>query len=503
MTKLVFAKSVAAALEGKDVVLLLAPERRFKEGWIRRALPDVAWTRLVERAAKETEAGPKGTSVSTLNPEGSPTKIVLGVLPDQGSRHNSPSRAEAAAVAAAGAGLVGKGAAVVVCLEEPGHALALASAVARALPLFSRATGKKDQPGPVSFVAVDPKGQATLLSAVDRATVERLRWAAQLVDTPTSELHADDFEKAVRQAAKGLKGVSVRAITGPALLQQGLGGIHAVGRAAIVPPRLLLVEYDGPKGKAPKGGGRTPRLKVGLVGKGIVYDTGGLSLKPTTGMSGMKADMAGAAAAVASTLALAEAGEAVHVICAAPLAENAIGPDAYRNDDILTLHSGKTVEINNTDAEGRLLLADAVSYVARTYKPHVVVDMATLTGAQLVATGVRHAAVVSNREGLEALALRVGRESGDLTWPLPFAPEFFQDEFKSKVADMKNSVSNRMNAQSSCAAQFVYGHLADTGVPWLHIDLAGPAFRDERATGFGVPLTVALVRGLTPKALEA
>ena len=108
------------------------------------------------------------------------------------------------------------------------------------------------------------------------------------------------------------------------------------------------------------------------------------------------------------------------------------------------MHSGKTVEINNTDAEGRLLLADALSYVARTYKPDALLNMATLTGAQLVATGTRHAAVVSNREGLERLALSVGRASGDLTWPLPFAPEFFQDEFKSKVADMKNSVANRM-----------------------------------------------------------
>jgi probable aminopeptidase NPEPL1 len=264
-----------------------------------------------------------------------------------------------------------------------------------------------------------------------------------------------------------------------------------VGRAAIVPPRLLLLEYRPPKA----------RLKVGVIGKGIVYDTGGLSLKPTTGMSGMKADMGGAAAAVAATLALARSGERVHVVCAAALAENAIGPDAYRNDDILTLHSGKTVEINNTDAEGRLLLADALSYVARKHKPAMVMDMATLTGAQLVATGVRHAAVVSNRAGLETLALEVGRSSGDLTWPLPFAPELYQDEFKSKVADMKNSVANRMNAQSSCAAQFVYSHIQDLDLPWLHVDLAGPAFRDERATGFGVAFTTQLLRTLKAESL--
>jgi probable aminopeptidase NPEPL1 len=491
VTDFLFAKSPAKAVEGKDVVLFLAPQKRFREGWIEKALKGHAWTHLLVRAARETEAGPKGTTVSTLNPEGKPTKLVLGVLPDVGSRHNSPTRAEAANAAAQAACLVGKGAAVLACLEDPSHALAVAAAVGRSIPVFTRATGRKERPGPVVFAATDVSGKPIEISSADRVAVEQMRWAAGLVDTPTSEMHTGDFETAIRTAARGIKHLTLRVIEGKALRAAGLEGVHAVGRAARIPPRMVLLEYKPAK----------PRLKVGLVGKGIVYDTGGLSLKPTAGMSGMKADMAGAAAAVAATLALAQAGEKVHVICAAPLAENAIGPDAYRNDDILTLHSGKTVEINNTDAEGRLLLADAVSYVARKHKPDVVVDMATLTGAQLVATGIRHAAVVSNRAGLESLAIRVGRESGDLTWPLPFAPEFFQDEFKSKVADMKNSVGNRSNAQSSCAAQFVYSHVQDVDLPWLHIDLAGPAFRDERATGFGVALTVSLVRELDRKAL--
>ncbi len=119
----------------------------------------------------------------------------------------------------------------------------------------------------------------------------------------------------------------------------------------------------------------------------------------------------------------------------------------------------------------------------------------------MIATGIRHAAVVSNREGLEKLAVRVGRETGDLTLPLPFAPEFFQDEFESKVADMKNSVANRMNAQSSCAAQFIYAHIEDLDQPWLHVDLAGPAFRDDRATGYGVALLAGSCAGLSKEAL--
>ena len=288
-------------------------------------------------------------------------------------------------------------------------------------------------------------------------------------------------------------GLLFGAFVGKQLLEKGLGGIHAVGRTAVVEPRLLILDYK-PSKKAQR--------TVAFVGKGVVYDTGGLNIKVGGNMAGMKCDMGGAAAVTGAFLALAKQKVPHRVICLVPLAENAIGPNSYRPDDILTMHSTKTVEINNTDAEGRLLLADGVSYAARVFKPEVVIDAATLTGAQLVATGKRHAAVVSNRGGLEALAVEAGLASGDLTHPLPFAPEFFQAEFKSEIADMKNSVKDRANAQSSCAGQFVYSHMADTDLPWLHVDLAGPAFPNRRATGFGVALLGELVRGLSPKHLK-
>jgi leucyl aminopeptidase len=137
-------------------------------------------------------------------------------------------------------------------------------------------------------------------------------------------------------------------------------------------------------------------------------------------------------------------------------------------DDILTLHSKKTVEINNTDAEGRLLLADGTSYAARELGADVVLDAATLTGAQLIATGDLHGAVVSNDEELERILVEAGRTTGDLTHPLPFAPELYKPEFKTPYADMRNSVKNRNNAQSSCAAQFVYWHIEDLDVRWGH-----------------------------------
>src|SRR5262249_38707012 len=156
-------------------------------------------------------------------------------------------------------------------------------------------------------------------------------------------------------------------------------------------------------------------------------------------MENMKCDMGGAAAVLGAVKVLAKTGYPHRVVALACLAENAIGPDAYRSDDILTMHSGKTVEINNTDAEGRLVLADGVSHAARDLKADVIVDIATLTGAALIATGEAVSCTVSNRESLERLSVESGRRTGDLTFPILFAPEFYKQEFASKVADMRNS----------------------------------------------------------------
>ena len=175
------------------------------------------------------------------------------------------------------------------------------------------------------------------------------------------------------------------------------------------------------------------------------------------------------------------------------LAENSVGPDAMRPDDIITLYSGKTVEVNNTDAEGRLVLADGVAFAVKDLGAAIVVDLATLTGAQLMATGKLHAAIVCNDDALEAEAVTAGKASGDLVFPVPFAPELFRGEFQSPVADLRNSVKDRMNAQSSCAAQFIAESLpAGEAVRWLHVDMAGPVTSRDRATGYGVALLSAL-----------
>ena len=235
-----------------------------------------------------------------------------------------------------------------------------------------------------------------------------------------------------------------------------------------------------------------------------------MSIKtPTTSMVGMKSDMGGSAAVLGAFEAIVMAELKVPVYAMLCIAENSISSNAFRPDDVITMLSGKTVEINNTDAEGRLVLADGVYYAASmlpcltsnttttenstaaNMKPAVIIDIATLTGAQGVATGRNHAGIYTNDEHLETLAIAAGKFTGDLVYPLPYCPEFYKNEFRSVIADMKNSVADRTNAQASCAAQFIGNHLEDylnNDGKWLHIDMAYPATVNERGTGYGVAL---------------
>ncbi|MDJ0521847.1 MAG: leucyl aminopeptidase family protein [Planctomycetota bacterium] len=492
MPEVRFARTAAAALRGAGSAVFFAPESRLRKGWLRKAADGADWARLLAGVAKQAAAGPRGKLVSAQNPDAGPAALALGVLPDRVSRHNCPARSTMADDLMRRVEVRPGTTAVVLCVEKPAHALPLARAIGRALPEYTRATGNSGK-ATIRIACVRPDGSAHALSRLEQEIVRCGRWAARLYDMPTAEMSTTQFVSETRKAARGVAHLSVSVISGAKVLEKKMGGLHAVGRTAMHPPKLLLLRYKPPGAK---------RMGA-LVGKGIVYDTGGLSLKNSAGMYGMKGDMGGAAGVVGAALALAKAKHKDAFICAAALAENAIGPDAYRPGDILGMHSGKTVEINNTDAEGRLVVADGLSYVARTYKPDVVIDMATLTGAQLVATGHRHAAVVSNRAGLEALAVEAGRAGGDLTHPLPFAPEMYQAEFASKVADMRNSVADRMNAQTSCAAQFIYSHIEDLDLPWLHVDMAGPSGTSERGTGYGVALGAMLLHTMTEKALKA
>lgn len=413
-------------------------------------------------------------------------RITVAALPDAVSRHDGPARAEAIRRVAAGAGLSPAAAnAVLLVLDSADHLLPALNALGRALPTFSRKTGAR-RDGSLAIHAALPDGTVLPVPAATRDLVETARAMAELVDTPPTELDPATFAAAARAFVRGRRGVRVRELAGPALLRAGLQGIHAVGRAARSAPRLLVLSTAG----------RKAGHHVALVGKGVTYDTGGLHLKARGSMETMKHDMAGAAAVLGAFAWLARHGAPCRVTALLCLAENAIGPLAFKPDDVLTLHSGKTVEINNTDAEGRLLLADGCSYAARVLGADVVLDAATLTGAQAIATGELHAAVVANDEAVEKVLLDAGRATGDLCWPLPFAPAFYRGEFASPVADMRNSVKNRNNAQASCAAEFVHWHLDGTAARWGHVDLAAPAFRGDRATGFGVALLAEAVARL-------
>jgi probable aminopeptidase NPEPL1 len=474
------------ALAGADALVLLGSASRLADGDVLALLPsDVAghWDGMLGSVA----AGDKGGSTRTWS--GSDLRqVVAAVLPDKASRHNSPGRPDAVPGLVGGA--LGGGvsvAAVIIAVADPAHCFAAGLGVARAFPLFDGKSKKKteDDPKPelteVRVAFVGDGGDAPLQRL--RAGADGIRLAARLVDEPTSVLHTAAF-LAEAEAVAAEVGADIEVIAASELEARGFGGLWGVGKAAVHGPALVVLKHE------PAGASET----VAWVGKGIVYDTGGLSIKSSGGMPGMKADMGGAAAVLGAFAAAARLGATVRIHALLCLAENSVGPESVRPDDIITLYSGKTVEVNNTDAEGRLVLGDGVAYASKHLDASVIVDLATLTGAQLVSTGRRHAAIVCNDDDLEARAIAAGKRCGDLVHPLPFVPEFYRREFASKVADLKNSVKDRMNAQSSCAAQFVYEHIeTDWDGAWLHVDLAGPATNgDDRGTGYGVGLLLEL-----------
>ena len=472
-----------AAIGEPACLIVVGRADRLREADVQGHLPpDVAelWRAMLEAAAPGDTGACTGTHRTTA-----PLRVSVAVLPEACSRHNSPARPHAitelvrAQVPAEGT------ATVLIALDDATHAVAAACAVARCLPAYDRKSGPSTERAVrVAFLA-DQKIDVERVAVIAEAT----RAAARLVDMPASELDTAAFVDVARATAARLEDVEITVLEGEELGAGGFGGLWGVGKAATHGAALVLLEHTpgaiGPHSKT-----------ICIVGKGIVYDTGGLSLKGRDHMPGMKGDMGGAAAVLGAFTAAVRLGTRHRLHALLCLAENAVGPAAIRPDDILAMYSGKTVEVNNTDAEGRLVLADGVAYASRHMNPDVIIDVATLTGAQLVATGRRHAAAVCNDDALEALAVRVGRLTGDLVHPLPYCPEFYRREFKSKVADLKNSVKDRMNAQASCAAQFVAEHLGSYTGPWLHLDIAGPASDGELGTGYGVALLNGLIEAL-------
>ncbi|KAI9189551.1 hypothetical protein H9P43_000984 [Blastocladiella emersonii ATCC 22665] len=371
------------------------------------------------------------------------------------------------------------------------EAYAAGLAAARNWPIFTKKTGTKAADRTVCVDFVVSNGEEVNYAEL-QAVAEAIRNTQRLVDSPCDVINTDTYIAEVHRVVAELKEhaeVTVEIIRGEELRDRGFGGLWGVGKAAEFPPALVILTR-----KAAAEDAKT----VALVGKGIVYDCGGLSLKPTTGMSGMKSDMGGSAAVLGAFQAIVTTGAAkdttVHALLC--LAENAIDAKSYKNDDILHMYSGKTVEINNTDAEGRLVLADGVAYASRHLAPTVIADIATLTGAQLIATGKLHAGVMTNSDDVESRIITAGKATGDLVFPMLYAPEYLKKQFDSPVADMKNSVADRMNAQSSAAGHFIEAHLdAEYKGDYLHIDIAGPSEDAKtRGTGHGVALLYHFVK---------
>jgi leucyl aminopeptidase len=270
-----------------------------------------------------------------------------------------------------------------------------------------------------------------------------------------------------------------------------LGGLLGVARGSTEPPRLVRADYI-PEGPI-EGGGRVPH--VVLVGKGITFDSGGLSLKSAGGMETMKTDMGGAAAVLAAFDAAALLGVPIRMTVLTPMTENMPGGRAVKPGDVLTARNGKTIEVLNTDAEGRLVLADALSLAAEL-EPDAIIDLATLTGAAVAALGTGIAALMGTDEALQDELRRASKRAGESLWPLPL-PDEYRNHIDSEVADMKN-IGRAGQAGSISAALLLREFVGDS--PWAHLDIAGPARSDEDArylskggTGFGVRTLVALL----------
>lgn len=467
-------------LVGSDVLVVVGRRGRLLDEDTRELVPleEATWRAMLERARASDGPAVTGTWMGTQH-------VAAVVLPEVCSRSNPPARTWGLAAALRSvlppSGRVG----VVLAVTDASHALPTCLAVARALPGYTRKTAPEAHRELVACV-LGPLGVVD-----DRrvpGAVEGVRLAMRLAEMPASELDVPAFVAEARAVAVA-GGLGFEVIDGVGLVEGGFGGLVGVGKAAEAGPALVRLTWDPPR----------PRGTVAWVGKGIVYDTGGLSLKSKEHMPGMKGDMGGAAGVLGAVLAAARCAFPLRVEAILCLAENAIGPKALRPDDVLRLHSGRTVEVNNTDAEGRLVVADGVSWAARTLAPDLVVDLATLTGAALITSGKAHAAVYTNDLAVEHAAVAAGLRAGEPVHPLLYAPELHRAEFRSEVADMKNSVKDRNNAQSSCAACFIEGHLPTPAPRWLHVDMAGPGWAEgDRGSGFGVGLLLEL--GLGPTA---
>lgn len=357
-------------------------------------------------------------------------------------------------------------------------------------------TGVSEGPKP-------PPGELLLLGVPDRVAAEEMAaaevaaaatWLVRdLANTPSSVKTPDWLARQAQALAAGVEGVDVTVLDEHGLAAEGFGGLLAVGGGSVSPPRLVTVTWTPPASSDHRRRSTGGPGTVVLVGKGVTYDTGGLSIKPREAMVPMKTDMAGAAVVLAAVLACARRRVARRVTAVLALAENSVSGSAYRPGDVVGVWGGTTVEVANTDAEGRMVLADALAYADATLAPDVLVDVATLTGAASLGLGRRHAALYTADDELAAALQAAADATGERVWRMPLVEEY-RPALDSEVADVRHVPADRkLGGGSITAALFLREFVGSRR--WAHLDIAGPARADKDehevtrgASGYGARL---------------
>jgi leucyl aminopeptidase len=476
---------------GADTIALPVAQPLGGEG--ARVVEEKLGGRLARLAESGELRGESGEAVLLhLDGELEAPRLVAAGL---GKREDVDADALRTAGAATAQALSRVGGTVVWLLDEslpvplPEQAAALVEGTIIGAYSPGRWKAKDDTKAPERIVIgheADPEIQA----AVERAAIlaERVNRARDLSNMPPNELTPHTLGEKAKELAAEHEHLSAEVLATRELDDLGMGALTAVGRGSRNDPRLVVLRYDPP--------GVRDDVLLGLVGKSITFDAGGISIKPSGGMQDMKGDMSGGAGTLHGIGALAALGTPVRAIAVLAAAENLPGGDAFRPGDILTAANGKTIEVINTDAEGRLVLADALWYVRREGATHVM-DLATLTGAMELALGDLYAGAFSNDEDWMERIVEAGRRSGDLVWPFPLHPRF-RRYIDSAFADMKNGSTLRQ-ASPALAAEFLHEFAGDG--PWAHVDMAGPAFLERSrgdylrvpgGTGYGVRLIAEL-----------
>jgi leucyl aminopeptidase len=472
--RLVLADTKPAATVTDALVVALAPGRGKKAEVIAPGLTAAVRTRLQESLGALGATGSAGEVTRIPGGTGVKAPVVVGLGLGDAAKQ-ADAEAVRRAVGEAVRSLAGtKRIALALPLDDDEALLTVSVAALLAAYDFTafRHTSKKDRKAPVQSVTVLLPAPAT--AAQKRAVKEVAAVAAavnltrDLVNTPPNALPPAALAAAAAEAVADLP-VDVTIWDELDLVRDGCGGILAVGPGSANPPRLTRLDYSPADATA----------HLALVGKGITFDTGGISIKPAANMDEMKSDMAGAAAVIAAVKAIAELRLPIRVTGWVPSAENMPSGTAQRPGDVIRIYGGRTVEVLNTDAEGRLILADAIGMAAED-KPDLLIDIATLTGAAVVALGSRTAGVMSNDDEARAAVVAAAGSAGETMWPMPL-PDDLRAALDSGTADIAN-IGDRMGGMLS--AGVFLREFVPAGQTWVHIDIAGPSFNEKAAYGY-------------------